>query len=704
MKAGQDLNKRSILRQLTFAKARREVEATARKKWELASYDKQAALQLARQTQADAFAVLLLHTRGIDTPEKVEAFLHASEMPLSSPLTIRDMGKAVLRIRRAVEREEKILVYGDYDADGVTATALLYSYLESIGADVTWYIPSRIEDGYGLSPKTAEKVLKTGCRLVVTVDNGIASIEEAAFFKEPEIDFSVTDHHQVGDELPDAVAVVDPHRPDDTCPFKDLAGVGVALKLVCALEDGDTESVLEEYGDLAAIGTIADIVPLVGENRTIVQRGLEVLTNTNRQGLLSLMRAVGVTGEVSASSVAYAIAPKINAAGRMASAALALELLLTEDPDRAESLVEEITAANAARQSAETAMHREIEAMIKADPALAKDRVLVVAGRNWHPGVIGIVAARLVERYGRPAAVISIGDNGECKGSARSIEGFSLYEALSRVQETLIRFGGHTLAAGFSVAEDGIERFRRAINDYAGTLPSVFPTLHIDCRLNPQNIGPEILESLSMLEPFGAANPSPVFMLSGMRIDQIRAIGNNRHLRLRLSKGELNLTAVYFNMTPEIFAFSEGDTVDLAVRIEKNEYMGSVYVSIQVRDVRPAGTDDERLFGALAAFGRLERGETLSDPQMAQLLPSRRMIEAVYKWIRANAGRPLSAETLTFRLGVGIEPAGAAAVTLAALEELGLVEANGGVYGLPSVVRRAKLTDSTLLRRLGFIG
>ena len=673
-----------------------------RKRWDLVPYDKERASELAGQTGEDPFAVLLALSRGYDTPEALADFFHARDLPLSSPFLIKDMDKGVARIRRAVEQNERILVYGDYDADGVTATALLYTYLLNLGADADFYIPSRVDDGYGLSERTAERILQGGFSLVVTVDNGIAAVEEAKFFKANGIDLVVTDHHQAGDVLPDCVAVIDPHRPDDTSPCKELAGVGVAFKLAAALEDGDYTAVTDDYLDIVTLGTIADIVPLTGENRTLVANGLSAIANTSRPGLVTLIESLSLADkDMQSSTVAFSLAPKINAAGRMDTAEHALELLITEDFDRAAVLVDTLQKANAARQSAETQILAEVTALLERDRSYEKDPVLVVSGRGWHPGVIGIVASRLVDTYGKPAFVISVPEEGDAKGSCRSLAEFSMYDALSHCAPLLTKFGGHTLAAGFSVTEENIPRFRKAVNDYALAYGDIQPSLQIDCRLNPLNLNVGVLESLAMLEPYGASNPGPVFGLFGLTVAGVRAIGSNKHLKLTLTRQGVTLTALYFGQTAETFPYAVGDMVDLAVRLEKNEYQGQTTLSIQVRDIRPAGTDDQVLFPALSALSRLQRGGRVTQAEKDLLLPDRRLIERVFTFIKNRPGCRLSGETVAVQLG---EPPAAAPkvyAALAALTEIGILKQhNGALY--VSVGARASLTASELLISLGY--
>ena len=674
----------------------------ARKKWEQVPYDKARAVELAELTGEDPFAVLLALSRGYDTPEALSGFFHARRAPLSSPFLLKDMEKGVSRIRKAIADGERILVYGDYDADGVTATALLYTYLLNTGADVDYYIPSRIEDGYGLSGKTAAKVLEGGFGLVITVDNGIAAVEEAAFFREHGVDLVVTDHHRAGDTLPDCVAVIDPHRPDDTSPFKELAGVGVALKLAAALEDGRYDMLLEDYLDLVTLGTVADIVPLTGENRTLVTLGLSAIENTSRPGLVKLMESLSLENRsINSTTVAFSLAPKINAAGRMDSADTALELLITEDFDRADALVETLHRANAERQTTENRILEEAAARFQADPAYANEPVLVVWGKHWHPGVIGIVASRLVETYGKPAFVISVDDDGNAKGSCRSIPGFSLYEALQHCADTLTKFGGHTLAAGFSLTEEAIPAFRAAMNAYAAGCEDFQPVLRLDCLLNPKNLSAAVLQSLQYMEPFGASNPAPVFGLFDMTVTGIKPLGGNKHIRLSLSKGSVNLAAVKFGQSTADFPFAVGDKIDLAVKLERNEYMGQTNLSIQVKDIRPAGTDDALLFAGLSGLQKLKQGRPVSAAAAGALVPDRNMIRQVYSYIKNNPGCPATAELIAFRMGLAPADTLKAAAALAALTELGLVAEENGALRIVSGAR-ASLADSGILQKLGY--
>lgn len=674
-----------------------------RKIWNIQTYDKNAASLLALKCGTDDFAVLLLQTRGITTEEDVLDFMSSAEGEISSPYLLKDMQKAVDRIRQAIENGEKIHVFGDYDADGVTATALLVSYLETVGACVTCSIPSRLNEGYGLSPETAHKIADDGAKLVITVDNGIASFEEAEIFRERNIDFIVTDHHKVGDGIPSAYAVINPHRDDDASPEENLAGVGVALKLVAALEDGDYESVIEDYGDLATIGTIADIVPLTGENRIIVSRGLRVIERSYRPGLVSLLENAGIKNGINATSIAFGIAPRINAAGRMNTADTALKLLMTEDFDEAEGLASQLNSDNTERQTAESEISAAIEEYFDKNPSFRFDTVLVAAGVGWHPGVIGIAASRLVEKYGRPAIVLSVDEDGIARGSCRSIDGLSLYDALSFCSDLLIQFGGHTLAAGFSVRQENIDAFRKKINEYAESIPPFYPSLSIDLRLNPAGISTDILESLALLEPYGAGNPSPTFGLFDVEITSVKSIGGDKHLRLTLSKGRQSVTAVYFGQPLGTFPYSTGDKVDIACRIEKNEFRGETRVSVQIKDIRPVSEDDTGLFYSMNVYRLFRKGQMLSDEDIRLLCPDRQLLGEVYRYIKKQGRWSFPSEILCMRLGCPYIKAGAVQICLDALKDVGIInEPSAGEYTLSDFQGKADLSDCNILKSLGY--
>lgn len=673
-----------------------------RKKWVVSESNRDIAAEIAENCGVDPFAAYLLVARGLTDEFLVESFLFDTD--IIDPFLLPDMEKACERIRSAMENGEKITVFGDYDADGVTSTALLYSYLSKNGANVDYYIPDRAGEGYGMNIDAVEALKERGTSLIITVDNGISAIEEIERAKELSIDVVVTDHHQVGETLPCAVAVVDPHRKDCDLDFCEWAGVGVAFKLVSALADCDAYDLLDEYGDILAIGTIADIVALKGENRILVRGGLSVLNDAYRsgslrKGLKALIDESGTNKNMTSMSAAFRIAPRINAAGRMGSANRAIKLLLTDDAEEAALLAKEIGEANTERQSTEGGITEFAEKYIESHPEIKFARVIVVDGDAWHQGVIGIVASRLCEKYGKPCIVISkAGD--VAKGSGRSVEGFSLYDALSYCKDILVQFGGHKLAAGLTVETKNIDAFRQLINEYAKKSESVLPLLKLDCKLNPASVSLDLLSSISVLEPFGAENPQPLFGLFGMKITGIQPVGSNKHIRLTVNKNGVSLPVMLFSVTPEDFPFCVSDVVDLAIRLSQNEYMGETKVSIQVKDIKLSAVNDDEVQKSLMLYESFRRGDTLTLDEKKKLLPDREICGNAYRFLRANNGFKASEEILCYRLGLKEEKLAALKVALDMLLELQVINFENGKYFLPAEQKKVVLENSVLYQSL----
>ena len=580
------------------------------RKWEVRPLDKERAAAFAQTYGVPFFLAMLMNIRGLDDAAHLREFLGEGE-PLSDPFLLKDMDKAAARITRAVDNMEKIAVYGDYDADGVTSTAMLYSYLETRGADVIFYIPQREGEGYGMNMGAVEYLKEQGVSLIVTVDNGISSVQEVARANELGIDVVVTDHHRPQEILPDAVAVVDAYRPDDTSPYKHFSGVGIAFKLLMALEDGagDVEDLLEAYSDLAAIGTIGDIVPLTGENRTLIRAGLERLSQSDRPGVQALLENAGIAGKaLTSTNVAFTLVPRINATGRMGAPERAVRLLISGYEEEAEVLSEEICADNEERRRVEAEIAEAAFADIEAKGYM-KDRVVVVDGENWHHGVIGIVASRVTERCGKPCMIISRGET-EAKGSGRSIEGFSLFEAICACGDLLIKFGGHPMAAGITLKPENIEAFRKRINQYAAEHFPQMPTqtVTLDCKLNPAALSVSMAQSLTQLEPFGNGNPQPVFGLFNMELSNVTPVGGGGHLRLTLEKNGAVITAMRFNTKPEELPYHIGDKIDLAVQLEAREFRGQPSLTVIVRDMKFAAFNTEKNIASLASFEKWQRG------------------------------------------------------------------------------------------------
>lgn len=649
----------------------------------------------------------ILVSRGMDAPSAAEDFLSA-QGEYEDPFLLPDMEAAVERIRQAVDAGEKIAVYGDYDCDGITATAILYQYLVTVGAEVIYYIPERDSEGYGLNCGAIEKLVGQGVSLLVTVDNGISALEEVAFAGSLGLDVVVTDHHQPGETLPDAVAVVDPHRKDRDCSFFRLCGAEIALKLVAALEDGNTDSVVEYFGDLAAIGTIGDVMPLIGENRLLVRQGLELIRNSENVGLNALLKAAGLTErKLTAENIAFGIVPRINAAGRMGSANLAMELLLCEEEERAEGLAQQMNALNQERQQQEAVIMADIERMLKAEPEKLKQRVLVLAGEGWHHGVIGIVSARVLERFSKPNILLSC-SGGEARGSARSCGDFSLFRALSACSGYLTRFGGHKQAAGLSLEVSQIPAFEKAVNAYAAENfdRMLRITLRIDGELTADDLTVENIGQLSVLEPFGEENQPPVFLLRNMRIAEVRPLSENKHIRLSLiDAAGRTVQAVYFGMSTGRFPFQISETVDAVVSVGINEYKGRQSVAVKIKDIRPAGFEENKYFNALTVYERLSRGEPVEHRLKSRIIPTRDELGAVYKLLRKNGGFSDELDLLYLRLWrTGLNYC-KFRIILDVLEELGLIKLSpvGAGVTMPAQVKRAELSSSELLHRLSGI-
>lgn len=643
------------------------------KKWAVAPLDKDRAAQIAERCSIPFFLAMLLEIRGFRSDRQIDEML-GKDAAFSDPFLMKDMDRAVERIRRAVDEFEKIAVYGDYDADGVTATAILFTYLEAVGADVLYYIPQREGEGYGMNRNAVEQLHARGVKLIVTVDNGISSVEEVALARSLGMDVVVTDHHRPQERLPEAAAVVDAYRSDDESPFKDFSGAGVALKLLIALEEGNAQEILSEYADLAALGTIGDVVPVVGENRLIVRTGLSALGGFSRPGISALLERCSAGTQLTANSLAFTLIPRLNATGRMGTPDRAVRLLCCEYEEEAAALAEEICADNDHRRQVEAEISAEAMEIIEKDPELLYSRIMVVSGRGWHHGVIGIVAARITERYGKPCIVIS--EDGEAaKGSGRSIEGFSLFEAISACAPLLERFGGHPMAAGITLRAARIDEFRRAINQYAGErcpeMPA--PALHLDCRLNPASLSEEMPRAMRRLEPFGSANPQPLFGLFGMELREIIPVGGGNHLRLVCQKHGAFVNCMRFGVKPEEFPFHIGDRLDLAVTLDLREYRGEDRMTVTVRELRLSGLDDEENLRSYRIYEKFCRREGLTPEERELLSPTRDDLAAMYRLLAALRGAafsPFRALSDLSGRGIGL---GKLLLGLDMMEERGLI-------------------------------
>ena len=653
------------------------------RKWHIAP-EKPEAQERLRAAGYPYLVSAVLAARGVESPEQAAVFLEREDKLTLSPFLMKDMDKAAERVQQALARREKIAVFGDYDVDGITATCILVDYLKGRGADVVHYIPRRIEDGYGLSCDAIRGLYDQGVRLLVTVDCGITGVEEVDYANSIGLDVVITDHHECREVLPRAAAVVDPHRPDCTYPFKHLAGCGVALKLVLALGGPDREgSLFARYCTLAAIGTVADVMQMSGENRTIVSQGLAALERSDFIGLHALLHEAGLSGrEVSSVQIGFILAPRINAAGRMGEADKAAELLLCTDPEAAERMAKELCALNRERQNVEQEIYTQAEEMI----GRMSDRersALVLESSRWHQGVVGIVASRLSEKYSRPSFMIHLnGSTG--KGSCRSWGGFNLFAALESCKDLLLGFGGHELAAGFTIDRSNIPAFRDRMNEYArsycnGRQPE--PALEIDAAIaHPADVTLEEMEALSVLEPYGSGNARPVFCLLGATLLRTQNVGQNRHLKLRLGKGCAQFDGIFFSTVAERCGCAVGDRVDTAFYLQINEFRGSRTVQLQMVDIRPSLCASGREQEALDLAHRCAGGGHLAPRDARRALPTREQFAAAWRFLeRAVPEEGLTADRLPLLRHLAAEMGGAepvlrAAVCAAVFRERGLLD------------------------------
>ena len=662
------------------------------KKWQIAGFDKTLAKELAEECDIDPIVALIASARGYTDPASLEEFL-SDEPCFDDPRNLTDVEKAAEIINSNIENGSRIAVYGDYDCDGITSTVLMFSYLKSRGADCVYYIPDRFDEGYGMNTGAVEKLAGEGVKLLITVDNGIACHNEIKRAKELGMSVVVTDHHLPKETLPQADAVVDPHRADCRSEFKEICGAEVAFKLICVLEEREPEELLPYYSDLLSVALTADVMPLIYENRAIVKYGIEKLKQSPLTGFSALMSVAAIQREnISAGRIAFGIAPRINAAGRMGSAARAVELLLSDNMLNALGIANEIDDDNSERQRIEKEIFAEASAEIE-KKGYFYDRVIVVDGEGWHNGVLGIVASRITERYGCPSIVISRNGNA-ASGSGRSIEGFSLYDAINAASDTLSKFGGHELAAGISLSSDKIPAFREKINEYASGCDFVSPVLKLDCKLNPSGLTVELAEALKELEPFGQGNPSPLFGVFGVKLERINPIGGGKHLRLIFSKGDNSFQALLFGVTAEQFCFECGDLLDLAVTVSSDVYNGETRLSVQIKALRMSGTDDDRLFGEISCFNDYMAGRPVD---AEQLLPSREETGSVYRLI---ASKPVTGERIKY-LTLNTVGYAKCEISLMVLSELGLIQKDGaGFYKITGAGRRTELANSAVYRNL----
>ncbi len=616
---------------------------------------------LAEATGLSKIMARLLYTRGYTTPQKVVSFLRQEEARFHDPHLLQDVPRAVERIELALGRGERIAIYGDYDVDGVTSVSLLYLYLKEHGGDVTYYIPSRTKEGYGLSIAAIDLLKEQGVALMITVDTGITANEETAYAASLGIDVVITDHHECHTTLPTACAVVNPHRPDDSYPFKELAGVGVVFKVICAIEmskcrkqgipeEDGIRRVCANYADLVSIGTIADVMPIIDENRLIVTLGLRQIEHTKRPGLRALIDAAsganargGKARKINSSFIGFVIAPRMNAAGRVSNASIAVELLLCRERARAQELAQELCDLNLQRQVEENRIAEQAYQQIEETLDAENTRVIVIENDTWQQGIIGIVSSRITERYGLPSILISFeGTTNGCptmndlgKGSGRSVKGLNLVEALSSCQDLLSRFGGHELAAGLTVQRGNIEAFRERINRYAAEQLGEEPlcvTMDADCEVTVSDLTMQLAHDITALEPFGVSNPVPLFVLRDATLVRVVPIGGGKHVKLTLVKDGVELTAVWFGMSPVRLPFELLESVDVMFQLNINEFQNTLSLQLLVQDMQTSEVFARAYRKEEQRYEEIYQGASFNVEE--QVIPVRDEIAVVYKLLR----------------------------------------------------------------------
>ena len=556
------------------------------KKWQIYETNESKVEELKKLYNLNDLIATILVNRNITKKEDVEKFLNPTRNDFYNPFLMTDMEKAVDRILVAIENKEKVTIYGDYDVDGITSITVLKSFLKDVGLEVDTYIPNRIDEGYGLNKKAIDKIKENGCQLMITVDCGISGIEEVEYANSLGIETIVTDHHEVGDVLPNALAVVDNKRKDSTYPFRELAGVGVAFKLIQAI--GIKLELKEEeylkYLDIVAVGTISDIVPLVDENRVITKLGLKLIRQTKNIGLRSIINTSGYS-KIDSNTISFGVAPRINACGRMGKAEEALKLLLSKNLNEAQELTRKLNEHNRERQDIEKRIFEDAIKQIE-EKSLANNRTIVVAGENWHHGVIGIVSSKITDMYFKPSILLCLED-GIGKGSGRSIPGFDLHDALNKCLDTIDKFGGHAMAVGITVKEEKIPEFKEEFEKIAidSHIEEIMPIINIDAKVNLSNINREMVESLKQLEPFGEGNKMPIFVFKNLRIDSIRALSEGKHLKMTLKDNNTIINSIGFNIGKMAEDYKIGDRIDLVGVLEINSFNGVDSLQINIKDI-----------------------------------------------------------------------------------------------------------------------
>ena len=560
-----------------------------KKKWLLKEFDKERVLEISKKFKISPLTAIILYNRGIRNDDEIEKFLSKDLSVMYDPFLMCDMDKAVERILAAKNGGEKITIYGDYDVDGITAIAILYKHLSEMGIAVDYYIPDRMQEGYGVNRDALDKIKAAGTTLIITVDTGITAVEECEYAREIGLDVIVTDHHECKEIIPDVYAAIDPKRKDCGYPFKSLAGVGVVFKLIQALDENKSlPDLMEKYADLMCLGTVADISPLVDENRIIVTEGLKRFNKTKNIGLKALIDVSTNGKAITTSTIGYIIAPRINASGRLGCASRSVELFLTDSEENAHNLALSLCEENTLRQQTEQKMFKEALDYIENHPEIKDDKILVIPHEDWHHGIVGIVSSKITEKFYKPSILFAI-DGTEAKGSGRSVSGFNLFDALENSSDLLEKFGGHELAAGLTIKAENIEAFRKKINDYSKDSISeamLMPTIMLDAAIKVPYITIDTVHEINRLQPFGVDNPTPSFAVKNIKIHKISVMSDGKHLRMTLLKDGKYLDSVGFGMGEYYHHLEEGDIIDVAFALDINDYKGFQNVQLILKDIK----------------------------------------------------------------------------------------------------------------------
>lgn len=675
--------------------------------WIIKKVTKDSVLKLSKELNIPNVTAAILCSRGLDTPEKASVFI-GDDVEKTSEKKWYGMEKCVNAVKNAIDEKKKICIYGDYDADGVTATALMYDYLSSKGAEVSYYIPERDRDGYGLNNRAIDLLNSQGIEYIITVDNGISAYNEIEYANSLGMSVIVTDHHKIPPMLPNAKAVIDPHIPENgELGETNFAGVGVVLKMIENCERGNLNFDIEKYMDLVAIGTVGDAIELCGETRSVVKSGLNRLESSERIGIRILLERLNLKDKkFDGIDIAFSVVPKINACGRMNRAEIALKLLLSTNEEEANLLCDQVLECNMQRKEIEEQIISEVEDTLRKDEKILMQKIIIAYGHNWHHGVLGIVASKISEKYGKPCILITI-DGDEATGSCRSVDGFSIYNVVANCSELLERFGGHTMAAGFNMKSCKIEDFKNKILQACEDTSMPPGELKIDVCLNPSKISTEIFDALDIIRPFGKGNAEPIFGIIGACVVSVRPIGGGKHLKICFEKNGYIFDALYFNKSIGEFFYYEGEKVDLAIKLSPNTYRGVLSASIFILDIRFSGYNFINAIVQKGVYEKFRLDKQLSEEEKNIIRLNREDIAKVYRYFKIMEGNACRADVLSKRVFENNCNIAKIYIIMDILEELDLanISQNGDDFmiNINQTVKKVDLNSSAVFRKMNSI-